>query len=123
MLQTCLLQQRTRNTSGNIKNTLLLFNQTSTAPASPQTNCLQSHPSVSGAADGLFSPKAAPYDEELVGCASGAHPMGAPLLRWAGLALGRSSGGGGAQGVAPIPSLPLRLSLGGSSLGRAVSDC
>lgn len=49
--------------------------------------------------------------------------MGAPLLRWAGLALGRSSGGGGAQGVAPIPSLPLRLSLGGSSLGRAVSDC
>lgn len=48
-----------------------------TAPASPLTNCLQSHPSVSGAADGLFSPKASPQGEELAGCASGAHPMGA----------------------------------------------
>ncbi|KAI1243305.1 hypothetical protein IHE44_0000898 [Lamprotornis superbus] len=48
---------------------------------------------------------------------------GSPLLRWAGSALGRSSGRGGAQGVAPIASLPLRLSLGGSSLGRAVPDC
>lgn len=45
------------------------------------------------------------------------------MLRWAGLALRRSSGGGGAQGVAPIPSLPLRLSLGSSSLARAVSIC
>lgn len=48
---------------------------------------------------------------------------GSPLLRWAGLALRRSRGGGGAQGVAPIPILPLRLSLGGSSLGRAVAGC
>lgn len=48
---------------------------------------------------------------------------GSPLLRWAGLALGRSRGEGGAQGVAPIPILLLRLSLGCSLLGRAVSDC
>lgn len=37
--------------------------------------------------------------------------------------LGEEQRGGGAQGVAPIPILLLRLSLGCSLLGRAVSDC
>lgn len=72
-------------------------------------------PSVNGAADDLFLPKGwSCMTEEVVGCVSEAHPMGACFCGWAGFAFGgrrkrrrRSGGGGTGCGTIPSPPPPL----------------